>query len=122
VLRVNYGFVGREAILARTKSAITESKLTTNRKPLVLVGVGGIGKTQLMLQYCYTCESPSSYRYIFWIDTDGEITLADSPRRLACNLGLAEEGNVAEALKTWLEHKTEWLLLVNNADNQPSST
>lgn len=101
MLAPNHGFVGRQDILEQMRLAIAESRLTNSGKPLALTGIGGMGKTQLMLRYCYLHWN--SYRYIFWVDADGEMTAADSFRKFACNLGLGEDelknknaGEVAE--------------------------
>src|SRR4051812_13873654 len=56
----NHGFVGRADILARMEAEIVKDR-SSNR--LALSGLGGMGKTQLMLQYCYLHRK--AYQFVF---------------------------------------------------------
>ena len=64
----NSGFVGREYLLESLKREIEEGNNTLNI--IILYGTGGMGKTQLALEYVY-----QSYRYytsVFWINASSE--------------------------------------------------
>jgi hypothetical protein len=47
---------------------------------MVLYGMGGIGKSQIMLEYAY--QNLENYSSIFWIDASNKETLATSGRRI----------------------------------------
>ena len=121
VPRRNRGFVGRADILAQIEMEIAENKSSDECRPVALFGLGGMGKTQLMLEYCYSHRK--EYRYIFWLGVDGKTALEDSFRRLAQNLGLdvatSNEDDPEKIIKQvliWLERRTGWLILLDNAD------
>ena len=114
----NRGFVGRTDILAQIKMEIAENKVPDECRPVALFGLGGMCKTQLMLEYCYSHQK--EYRDIFWLGADGKTVLEDTFRRLAQNLGLnSSKDDPEEIIKqvlVWLERRTGWLILLDNAD------
>ena len=108
VPRRNRGFVGRVDILAQIDMEITEYKSSDECRPVALFGLGGMGKTQIMLEYCYSHRK--EYRYIFWLGADGKTVLEDSFRRLAQNLGLGvgtsnedDPEKIIKQVLIWLE-------------------
>src|SRR4051812_33368875 len=64
----NYGFVDRSNILAAMKAALTGNSSLGGCKILALRGLGGMGKTQLMLRYCYLHHT--EYDFVFWLEVD----------------------------------------------------
>lgn len=54
--------------------------LPRSREVMVLYGMGGIGKSQIMLEYAY--QNLENYSSIFWIDASNKETLATSGRRI----------------------------------------
>ena len=66
----NSGFVGREYLLESLKQKIAEGKNTLNI--IILHGTGGMGKTQLALEYVY--QSYKDYTSVFWINAASEET------------------------------------------------
>lgn len=74
-----------------------------------IYGLGGVGKTQLALEFTY--KYSSMYDAIFWIEAESQIQLAESFSRHALALGIIHESiqNVAQirdALKRWLYRKS----------------
>ena len=67
-LQRNSSFVGREYLLESLKREIKEGKNTLNT--IVLHGSGGMGKTQLALEYVY--QSSKDYTSVFWINAASE--------------------------------------------------
>src|SRR4051812_17359343 len=114
----NHGFVGRADILEQMELEIVKNRSTKGCRPLALSGLGGMGKTQLMLQYCYLHRE--EYRYVFWLAVDGSTTAEDSFRRLAQNLGLNDSKEdpkkAIEQVQIWLEQTKGRLILLDNAD------
>jgi tetratricopeptide (TPR) repeat protein/nucleoside phosphorylase len=89
------------------------------QKTVVLVGPGGIGKTQLALEYAYFFAD--DYRYILWVNALSRSALTASYVELARTLDLPEqetgEGeSMVEAVKDWLQQQQGWLLIVDQAE------
>ncbi|KAF8455069.1 P-loop containing nucleoside triphosphate hydrolase protein [Kalaharituber pfeilii] len=73
-IRRNSDFVGREALLEQIKREIEIEKgvAIKNITQVVLYGMGGIGKTQLALEYVY--RHSEDYSAVFWINAASEQT------------------------------------------------
>ena len=85
-----------------------------------------MGKTQLMLRYFYAHRH--AYDYVFWMVMDTKSSAISSYRDLAINLGLDDktamdgsEKKVIEWVRSWLQERTGWILLLDNADDVMSS-
>lgn len=90
---------------------------------LALAGAGGIGKTQLALEYVYLHRE--EYRFVFWAQAETRETLNAAYNDIAELLALPERGQqvqrqVVEAVKRWLEGNQAWLLVLDGVGD-PSS-
>jgi tetratricopeptide (TPR) repeat protein len=113
--RRNVSFTGREGLLEELHRA------STRGAAVALTGLGGIGKTQLALEYAY--RHRDEYRVVWWVRADDEATLAADYAGLAAALGLPEreakeQAVVVAAVRLWLEQNTGWLLVFDNAENR----
>ena len=79
----NPDFVGRDADLEQLHELLSGSDSPVGIRPTVLVGMGGIGKTQLAVEYCHAHKRDYP-RGVFWLN--------------AANPLLHEFANAAEAL------------------------
>ena len=52
----------------------------------MLKGLGGMGKSQLMLKYCYTHRK--EYKYVFWLNAEGSQATLEEFHNLAEKLGI----------------------------------
>ncbi len=73
----NMNFSGREEILEYMSSLLNE---TSGRTYIILEGIGGIGKSQIALEYAFRCAKKDIYDSILWIDAHDEQSLRSSIR------------------------------------------
>ena len=101
----NKRFFGRAAELEEISDRLNPSNpiLTSRGSRSVLIhGMGGVGKTQLALQYAYT--RGDRYDAVFWIRCDTMIALSQSCYEIVQSLGLVET-----ELSTAVVYFTRWL-------------
>ncbi len=108
----NPNFTGRRDGLARTKEALAEGYM------VALTGMGGIGKTQLAVEYAY--RYAGEYDVVWWMPAAERATLAEGYVRLAEALKLPECGApdqyvTVRAVQRWLGQHAHWLLVLDNA-------
>jgi ATP/maltotriose-dependent transcriptional regulator MalT len=121
-------FVSRERELAEMYRLLHGH---TTRSAVVLHGLGGIGKTQLAIEYIR--RHKEKYTAIFWLNANDEDSLMLSFRDVARQVlkdqpsaetlaGVDLDGNldrVLSAVKAWLDIRknTRWLVIYDNYDN-----
>ncbi|HEV7920271.1 MAG TPA: FxSxx-COOH system tetratricopeptide repeat protein [Thermoanaerobaculia bacterium] len=106
-LRRNRHFIGRDALLAT---------IHEQRGLVALHGLGGIGKTQIALEYAY--RYGDQYDLIWWIDSAEPTTRASMYADLAPRLGLpaADQPAAIAIVRQELEHRDRWLLIFDNVE------
>ncbi|KAF3920376.1 hypothetical protein ABW20_dc0102479 [Dactylellina cionopaga] len=72
----NRTFIGRAEELGKIYKYFTESKYTVTPSIFALTGTGGIGKTQIALEYAY--QYSNDYTAIFWVYAASEDTIRAS--------------------------------------------
>ncbi|KAF8445146.1 P-loop containing nucleoside triphosphate hydrolase protein [Kalaharituber pfeilii] len=72
VSRQNCDFVGREYLLEELQRKIKKDRATMDVIQVVLYGMGGVGKTQLALEYTY--RHRGDFSAVFWINAASENT------------------------------------------------
>ena len=117
----NKNFTGREELLTRLRQQVLNADAAAVL-PNAMHGMGGVGKTQLAVEYAY--RFASNYELVWWISADQpgliKLTLAGLAPRLGLS-GLAP-GRVEDALTAVLEALRRgkpldrWLLIFDNAD------
>src|SRR5579859_3177527 len=114
----NQQFAGRHYFLAELHKKFQTPSTEVYR--IALFGLGGIGKTQIALEYVYRYQLP--YQRIYWISADIQASLLDGYQKIAeqaklqvSHLSTAVE--VAERVISWLEQEESWLLVVDNVDD-----
>ena len=113
----NPNFTGRDELLRQLREALGggESAAITQ----AIHGLGGVGKTQLALEYAY--RYASEYSLIWWLRSEGPEALNAGFEALGKKLGVvpeesrSEQSEVVEAVRAELEHRTGWLLVFDNA-------
>ncbi|MCB5181671.1 FxSxx-COOH system tetratricopeptide repeat protein [Streptomyces antimicrobicus] len=116
----NPNFTGRESLLAAVEAQLRSDE-TAAVLPHALHGMGGVGKSQLAIEYIY--RHSHEYNVIWWIPAERESlilgALVDLARAL--NLEVGPQANTAvpavrEALRTGRPHEN-WLLVFDNAED-----
>jgi len=116
----NPDFTGREDLLSSLRAALLHSS-KASVLPRALHGLGGVGKTQLALEYVYV--EADQYDLIWWISAEHPSLVLDSLATLCEELGLPQsidQKQTAETVKRHLSVSSmRWLLVFDNAD-EPS--
>jgi DNA-binding XRE family transcriptional regulator len=115
-LRSHY-FTGRETYSEQLRQFLQENGIVS------LTGLAGIGKTQIALEYAYSLH-PDVYRTVLWVNGANKAMLETEYASLAQTLGLPEKDDQElkqriRAVKIWLRTHTNWLLIIDNADELP---
>src|SRR6266516_2618114 len=113
-------FTGREQLLTQLASTLHAGQPTALSQPQAISGLGGIGKTQLALEYAYRYRQ--KYQAVLWAQAETRENLTSSYLTIATLLNLPEKSEqesarVIAAAKNWLQRNTDWLLILDNADD-----
>jgi hypothetical protein len=112
-------FTGRDLLLAETHARLTPPEAVSRR--VVLVGLGGVGKTQLAVEHAY--RRRADYDLVWWVRSQEPTSLLGDYAALAgeppltADLGLAQDASqeeAAAAVRGWLERHRRWLLVLDN--------
>ncbi|MEU7425195.1 FxSxx-COOH system tetratricopeptide repeat protein [Streptomyces sp. NPDC040750] len=116
----NPNFVGREDLLAQVREQLVTGD-TSAVLPHALHGMGGVGKSQIAIEYVY--RYASDYDVVWWIPSEQPTMILTALTELAHRLGLnvSSEANravpaVREALRRGQPYN-RWLLVFDNAEN-----
>jgi tetratricopeptide (TPR) repeat protein len=115
----NPNFTGREEMLADLRAALTSGQAAAlTQVPQAIHGLGGVGKTQLAIEYAY--RHRAEYSLVWWVRAEEPAALAGDYAAMAAALDLPqkearEQAVVVEAVRRWLEQNTGWLLVFDNA-------
>ncbi|MCJ1307313.1 hypothetical protein MMC25_000959 [Agyrium rufum] len=113
----NRRFVGRTANIETIKQ-----KLFTERdcEKVALFGLGGVGKTQVALQFAYWVKKNWPEYSIFWVAATNAESFEQAYTEIARLLAIskAADEDVREMVQRYLslEAAGKWLLIVDNAD------
>ncbi|KAJ5515829.1 hypothetical protein N7527_007389 [Penicillium freii] len=99
-------------------------KRSVSTSRTVLVGLGGVGKSQLAIEYSYQVRSESPLTWIFWVHASNEARFEQSFRDIADQLKLPGRRdpriNIFQVVESWLrdERNGKWICVLDNVDNE----
>jgi len=116
----NRFFLGQEDLLTQLHHRLTRGTPTALTQIQAISGLGGIGKTQIAIEYAYRYRN--TYPFVFWIRAEHLETLITDLVGLSSLLQLPEQhdsdqGKLVTAVKQWLATHQGWLLIFDNADD-----
>ncbi len=113
-------FTGRTAVLQQIATVLQTSQAAEVTQPQAITGLGGIGKTQVALEYAYHFRH--NYSAILWVQAETYKILLANLVALANVLELPEvrhqeDLRLVQAVKQWLCAHTRWLLILDNVED-----
>ncbi|POR34399.1 Pfs domain-containing protein [Tolypocladium paradoxum] len=115
----NLVFTGRHDILEEISRILQLPQADQSEilRSVTLYGMGGVGKTQIALEYAYRFRG--AYSHMFWIKSETEVELRQSLTSLIEGLGLNQGGENeqrdVDRARKWLETSDgRWLLVFDN--------
>ncbi|KAK0654712.1 hypothetical protein DIS24_g5142 [Lasiodiplodia hormozganensis] len=88
-----------------------------------LVGLGGVGKSQLAIRYGYNIRDETPHRFVFWVHASTKVRFKEAYEALAEKLALPkrhdQNADILQLVSTWLCDETngQWTMIVDNADD-----
>ncbi|MDW5328218.1 FxSxx-COOH system tetratricopeptide repeat protein [Plantactinospora sp. KLBMP9567] len=113
----NVQFTGRDENL-RTLRQLLRSGTSRGYSLVALHGMGGVGKSQIALEYVHRFRT--AYDLVFWIEADPQIFIDTQLVELGERMGLPEQANVPAAIRQVLDtlvrgdRYPRWLLVFDN--------
>ncbi|GHP00819.1 hypothetical protein KSF_108660 [Reticulibacter mediterranei] len=114
-------FTGREKELADLHHVLHQNGIDAGgHVAYALCGLGGVGKTQTVLEYAYRYRD--EYQAIMWVKADSRENLLAGMLSLASLLELPErdvqdQDVILRAIACWLREQRSWLLIFDNVDD-----
>ncbi|KAF2993769.1 hypothetical protein E8E13_002179 [Curvularia kusanoi] len=88
-----------------------------------LVGLGGVGKSQLALQYAHSIRDASPHTFVFWVHASTRARFEEAYQDIAERLQLPgrsdPKANVLRLVSGWLRGETNgrWVMVLDNVDD-----
>ena len=114
----NTKFIGREEIIKKV-----EEKFSQNESRVALCGLGGVGKTQIALEYAIRLKERSPSISVFWVFASNKSRFEEAYKRIASTCSIPghrdPDVNVLQIVRDWLErtYPCKWLMIIDNVDD-----
>jgi tetratricopeptide (TPR) repeat protein len=119
----NKDFVGREPILVRLLAIIPPTAEVDDCQRTAIVGLGGVGKTQIALEAAFQVRDAHPGCSIFWVPAVNVTSFENAYREIGRQIGVGGIDEDTADVKTLVrealsrESSGHWLLIVDNADD-----
>ena len=119
--RRNPFLTGRKRLLSTLKLKLEERKGNQWNHQVALFGLGGVGKTQVAIEYVYS--NRNYYTSIFWVNAANQAALLSGFQEIASTTGCLNitdnlnPGMLSKAVKKWFAAQKQWLLVIDNLDD-----
>jgi len=120
----NIYFTGRDDTLRKISERFTDGQAISLTQSIT--GLGGLGKTQIALEYAY--RYCSKYNCIWWVPSETEATMLTAYRNFAHKMKLVSDQEqddyevIINKVLTWMDTHSKWLFIYDNADNISADT
>jgi tetratricopeptide (TPR) repeat protein/transcriptional regulator with XRE-family HTH domain len=113
-------FTGREEVLESLHLQLGRTQAVALTQSSALCGLGGVGKTQIALEYAY--RHALDYSAVFWIGAETAESIIASLLRVASVLQVPErdqqdQQRVLAAVGHWLTMHHDWLVIWDNLES-----
>ncbi|KOU60592.1 hypothetical protein ADK57_29790 [Streptomyces sp. MMG1533] len=112
----NAGFTGRDELLVEVRTRLADTRQVA---VLALNGWGGVGKTQLAIEYAYRFSG--EYELAWWVRAEDTALIPEQLAALAVATGCARpdtpQAEAVAALGVELRTRARWLLIFDNAED-----
>ncbi|KAJ5971839.1 uncharacterized protein N7479_001757 [Penicillium vulpinum] len=111
-------FIRRDTLLDQIyeKNSVPGSRIA-------LVGLGGVGKSQLAIEYSYKVRSKSPATWVFWVHASNEARFEQSFRDIADQVKIPgrqdAKVNIFKLVENWLRDRKigNWVCILDNVDD-----
>ena len=117
-------FVGRRDVLDKLRRIFIHSADSElmSRHTCLLLGTGGIGKTQICLKFIEEMSGTGRLSHVFWVDASSEQSINMSFRGIS-SISAAQASCLDDSVESVLQWMSgiqeEWLIVFDNADDPP---
>ncbi|MHC4475661.1 MAG: tetratricopeptide repeat protein [Planctomycetota bacterium] len=118
---------GRTKPLQKLQKQLAAAKPAAITQPATIHGLGGVGKTRLAVEYALRSLNDKTYTAALFVTADSVFSLNTNLAALASPnlLNLPEfnqpdQGIIVEAVISTLSRRTDWLLILDNVDDDPT--
>ena len=110
----NPAFTGRRVFLEELGERLVAGPVAV----VAVRGLGGVGKSQVALEYAYRMCDSARYETAAWVRADSAVTVAEDLAAMAPLLGISTDaptGELASAVVAALGSRRDWLVVFDNA-------
>ena len=116
----NPHFTGRDSLLKCIREKLCDTTPKEYNHRLALFGMGGVGKTQIAIQYVVQFET--QYEGVYWITAESSAQLLSGFVSIARDTRCTDttsrtQAEIANGVLNWLYKTKDWLLVVDNLDD-----